>query len=117
MIKESQLLAILRIGHETSLRGEGISLQQAIAKTKYKRLRRSFSASDLTPLIRSHPEFITQWILYCEDKRTSGGYWIDSDALTVGSLEAEQIIAHYRSLEEAVANYVINELDCWARIE
>jgi hypothetical protein len=68
-----ELLAILRIGHDTSMRGEGISLKQALSRVGYREVRRNFLVQDLVPLIQAHTELVTQWIMYSEDKRTNGG--------------------------------------------
>ncbi len=60
--RDSELLTILRIGHETSIRGSGISLDQALQGSRYAELRPSFDADDLLPLIRAHNELVNQWM-------------------------------------------------------
>ena len=106
------LLKILRIGRETSIRGTGIPLQEAIALSHYKDLRRSFMPTDLIPLIEANPAFILDWAQYSEDKRTKGGsYLLESGEL--GEL-ASGVRLQFPSMQSAVANYVVRELDFWA---
>ena len=113
-IANNKLIAILRIGHDTSMRGEGLSLQDAIARAGYDNLREEFTPSELVPLLRANPELMTQWVVYSEDKRTDGGYWISEKSHEVGSLaSSRQEAVKYESLEEAVANFVVRELDFW----
>lgn len=63
-ISVDELRQILAIGHDTSMRGVGISLHEAIQRSRYLELRPHFTAADLVPLIRKHPEFIEQWSMY-----------------------------------------------------
>jgi len=68
--RESQLLAILRIGHEASIRGAGISLSEALTRNGYRDLRSGFGPEDLLPVIKTHPTLAEAWLAYSEDKRT-----------------------------------------------
>jgi len=113
-IESDQLTAILRIGHDTSMRGQGLSLRDALARSEYSRLRCEFDASDLVPLLRGNPELMTQWLSYCKDKRTSGGFWVSETTCEVGSLETPECDLRCESLEEAVAQFVVRELDYWS---
>jgi hypothetical protein len=98
-VGRDELMRILRIGHDASMRGEGISLHEAIRRSEYSELRPKFGATDLMPLIRDHPELIAQWIMYSEDKRTDGGFALTGDSA------------------EEVADFVIRELDFWATMQ
>ncbi|MDX2050742.1 MAG: hypothetical protein SFV15_00005 [Polyangiaceae bacterium] len=109
----SELLAILSIGHDTSMRGEGISLREALARTHYAALRADFAAADLLPLLSANHALIQQWVAYSEDKRTSGGWYL-TGAGEIGTVEAPRGKGHFGCLEEAVAEYVLRELDFWA---
>ena len=93
-----EIFRILAIGHDTSLRGVGISLRDALRRSNYRELRKQFDAEALVPIIREHPELIDQWTMYCEDKRTSGGFALHGET------------------PEVVADYVIRELDYWDRV-
>ena len=111
--EKENLLKILQIGHDTSMRGEGISLHDALSRTKYRENRKSFGASDLVLLIREHKELVNQWLSYSEDKRTTGGWWISENPLGIGQLGSNEAIQDFDSIEKAVAEYVMRELDFW----
>ncbi len=81
------------------MRGEGSSLREALERTCYRDHRPQFSAADLIPLIEADPALITQWAMYSEDKRTSGGFALGG------------------SSPQAVADYVVRELDFWASLK
>jgi hypothetical protein len=115
-INEAKLLLILRIGHDTSMRGEGLSLRDALARSQYSGLRAQFGPSEFVPLLRANPDLITQWLMYCEDKRTRGGFWVDKTTFDVGSLESPESTVRFGSLVEAVAEFVVRELDCWSEV-
>lgn len=111
--RRAELLAILRIGHETSVRGSGLSLRQALERRRYAELRPGFDADDLLSLIQADDELVDQWVLYSEDKRTRGGWYVLRDG-TMGQLSDWQADLRFESVEEAVAEYVVRELDFWA---
>ncbi|MHB0914767.1 MAG: hypothetical protein ACYC5A_04920 [Thermoleophilia bacterium] len=110
---QDTLLAILRIGHEASIRGEGISLRAALSRTDYVNARKHFGAQDLVPVIQAHGELARQWLMYSEDKRTTGGWYV-TEAGEVGRLEDSESVERFGSIQKAVAEYVVRELDYWA---
>ena len=110
--QDESLLHILEIGHETSLRGSGWSLREALARTRYRELRPQFGPADLLPIIARQPSFIEQWVLYSEDKRTSGGWYLLENG-EIGRVGDPKARVQYGSQEEAVAEYVVRELDYW----
>ena len=109
MIDEAHLLAILCI-HQ-SCRSERISLRDALLRSNYRRLRSEFGPAALVPLIRGNPDIAKQWVQYSEDKRTGSGFWIKADSFEVGALNLNQPTIRYPSLEEAVAEFVVKDLD------
>jgi hypothetical protein len=98
------------------MRGEAISLKEALARTRYKELRPSFAPVDLVSVIQDYPGVTEEWMSYSEDKRTSGGWYLLRDGMIgkVGDPESERSFA---SLSEAVAEYVVRELDFWVSVE
>jgi hypothetical protein len=110
-----KLLAILRIGHDTSMRGEGVSLSRALSRVNYVEARKQFTSQDLVPLIQKHQEFIDQWLMYSEDKRTSGGWYV-TKAGEVGQVDDRNSIMRFATIAEAVAEYVVQELDFWVAV-
>jgi hypothetical protein len=109
------LLAILRIGHDTSIRGAGLSIGDAVSRTRYRELRALFGESDLLSHLRDRPALIEEWLLYSEDKRTDGGWYLLRDG-TIGQVRRPGEKIRYSSLEQAVAAYVVHELDFWANV-
>ncbi|MGD9332806.1 MAG: hypothetical protein PVJ53_15950 [Desulfobacterales bacterium] len=114
--REAQLMGILKIGHETSIRGEGISLAEALERTGYKSLRKTFAQNDLTAIILKHPEITSEWLAYSEDKRTGGGWYILAKG-EIGQIDNPESIKHFDAIEEAVSEYVVRELDFWSTVK
>lgn len=113
--RDEDLLGILPIGHETSIRGAGLSLKDALSRTCYRELRPQFEESDLLVHLRDHPAVIEEWLLYSEDKRTDGGWYLLQDG-TIGQVHRPGEELRFPSLEQAVAAYVVRELDFWANL-
>ena len=111
--KDAQLLAVLRIARDMSRRSAGLSLREALARTRYAELRPRFGPADLLPLIEADATLADEWISYSMDKRTSGGWYITEQG-EIGRLDAPQATIRFDSVEEAVAEYVVRELDDWA---
>ena len=115
MIEDERLLQILLIAHRTSMRGEGVSLRQALADAEYRTLRPDLAVNDIRRVLDSHSELIDQWVRYSEDKRTDGGWYLKASDSSIGSL-AERAEIRFGSVADAVANYAIRELDFWSGI-
>jgi hypothetical protein len=107
------LLSVLGIARARSLSG-GISLRDALRLTNYRELRHSFEPNDLIPLIRANPKLVDQWLRYSEDKRTDEGWYLAAPN-EIGEPASKRRIV-FPSLYAAVANFIVLELDFWARI-
>ncbi len=88
-------------------------MRQALAVTHYRKWRPTFTASDLVPLIRAHPDLIMQWNLYSQDKRTSGWALLRREIINT---ETQERVA-LSPVEELIAEYVVRELDFWIAVE
>jgi len=113
--RDEGLLEIFRIGHETSIRGAGLSLKDALSRTRYRELRPQFGESDLLVHLKEHRALIEEWLLYSEDKRTDGGWYLLQDG-SIGQVHRPGEELRFPSLEHAVAAYVVRELDFWANL-
>lgn len=111
-----ELLDVLLIGHETSMRGAGLSMREALRRARYSDRRVSFDAADLRPLLEADPDLSGVWFAYSEDKRTSGGWYILRSG-EIGRIEDPESRRQFASPEDAVAEYVVRELDFWAGLE
>jgi hypothetical protein len=110
------LLSILGIAHATSIRGEGISLCDALGRVDYAAARSQLRISEIAEVLRANPQIVEDWVLYCEDKRTDGGWYLDSENLEIGELGIPSSLRTFHTLEEAVAGYILAELDTVARL-
>jgi hypothetical protein len=110
--RDARLISILRIGRDVSPRGDGVSIRDALTRVSYVGYRTTFKANDLLPLIAADPTLVEDWLVYSEDKRTSGGWYIlRSGEIGQVSRAASQIT--YSTIEEALAEFVVRELDYW----
>ena len=105
------LKKILSIGHDSSLRGEGVSLREALSRSRYADVRSGIRISDVISVLHDEPGFISQWITYSEDKRTDGGWYILAEKLEIGRVSDPSSIMTFDTIEETVAYYVVRELD------
>ncbi|MEZ5977712.1 MAG: hypothetical protein R3F34_05785 [Planctomycetota bacterium] len=103
----SDLLNILDIAYAVSFDGPRISMSKALSRANYAKLRPHIGPEDLVPLIRERPDYVRDWIGLSGDKRAAGGWEVGEDG-TVGSMFDSRTFA---SVEEAVANFVVLELD------
>ena len=65
--------------------------------------------------LKDDPTIIEEWILYSEDKRTDGGWYLLRDG-TIGQVRRRGEEIRFPSLEQAVAAYIVRELDFWANL-
>jgi hypothetical protein len=108
-----RLVAILRIAHQVAKSAGGLALRDAIARTDYAAYRASFGAQDLQALLAAHPSLIEEWLGYSEDKRTDAGWYVLRDG-EIGQLQNPTSQRSYASIQEAVAQFIVRELDFWA---
>lgn len=108
------VLAILGIARAASERGAGLSIRDALAQSNYIANRGCLNQAQLLEVLADKPEFMDDWIRFSEDKRTSGGWYIKRETREVGRLSPEVESMIFGSLAEAVAAYVVLELDFWA---
>ena len=114
--RNALLQGILGIGHATSMGGGGIPMREALKVAGYAEHRPGLTAAELRPLVADHPELIEQWLSYSEDKRTDGGWYIRRDR-KIGLVLKPGTERQYATIQDAVAEYVVLELDFWAHID
>jgi hypothetical protein len=59
-------------------------------------------------------DFVEEWIRYSEDKRTSGGWYVTEQGIVGRAGEPDKMV--FSTIEEAIAEYVVRELDYWAAV-
>jgi hypothetical protein len=110
-----RLIAILRIAQQISA-GEGApSVEAALAHAGYAAYRPSFDAADVRVLLEAHPALLEQWLAYSEDKRTDQGWYVLRDG-EIGQVTQPTAQRSYATIDEAVAQFVVRELDFWAAL-
>ena len=110
--KENKVHAILRVGKDASNRGQG-SLRDALARVDYTQARQHLGAEDLVEVLQKHEGIIEDWVAYSEDKRTSAGWYLKRTG-EIGRLDDPRTVQRFGSMEQAVAENVLKELDYWA---
>jgi hypothetical protein len=115
MTADFRLVAILRIAHHVSSSAGGLALREAIARTDYAAYRSSFGAQDLQAVLAAHPSLIEEWLAYSEDKRTDAGWYVLRDG-EIGQLRNPTAQRSYALIQEAVAQFIVRELDYWAEL-
>lgn len=105
------LTPILKIAKDISFSGKGISLVEALKRSNYSELRKSLSEENLTSALKANPPFVQEWLVYSENKRTTGGYYLSNRV--VGNLHSKVEKYSFENDEEAVAKFIILELDYW----
>ena len=88
-------------------------MQEALDGSRYGELRPTLQESDLLAIVKANPELVEDWLTYSEDKRTSGGWYVLRNG-QVGQVHVSGGVIQFPSVEEAVAAYVLRELDFWA---
>jgi len=89
-------------------------MRDALLETRYKKLRSKFGPAELMPMLRRHPHLMEEWAQYSEDKRTNGGWYLSG--LDIGRVGIVDSVVRFQSVEQAVAEYVVRELDFWANL-
>jgi hypothetical protein len=108
-----KLIAILRIAHQVSIREGSASIEDALVHAGYAAYRPSFGAADVRALLETHPSLLEEWLAYAEDKRTNKGWYVLRDG-EIGQVTQPTAQRSYATIEEAVAQFVVRELDFWA---
>lgn len=111
--RDTHLLEFLGIARASSLRGAGLSIRDALRQARYRECRGALSEAELVPLLSAHPDLITDWLIFSDDKRCDGG-WFVTEKAQVGEIRTSDVMRAYASIEEAIAAYVVRELDFWA---
>ena len=110
-LSREQIIKILNIGLDTSFKGEGLSLHDALKQSNYLQLRPFLTEQDLITELNSNSKYLRQWVQYSEDKRTDGGFaLLENYILNLKTRDKEFV----DDVMQRTAKYVIFELDFWS---
>ncbi|HMV12471.1 MAG TPA: hypothetical protein PKD88_12365 [Nitrosomonas sp.] len=90
-----------------------VSMYDLLKRTGYADLSKSISEDDLYEKLLAHPEVITDWLEYSEDKRCAGWYFrsSNSDRYLVGYYgNGESFETEYSDKLKACAVFIKHEL-------
>jgi hypothetical protein len=79
-------------------------------------VRPQLRISEVVEELCANPALVEDWVLYCEDKRTTGGWYLNSEKLEIGELRNPSSARTFQTLEAAVAAFILAELDFWASL-
>lgn len=85
---------------------------EALKRSNYSEVRRTLTEEQLITALKATPHLVQEWTMYSDNKRTSGGYYLSN--LVIGSLHSEADKYTFENNEEAVAKFIILELDYWS---
>jgi hypothetical protein len=91
-------------------------MSNALSRINYADVRPQLRVSEIVEELRANPKLVEDWVLYCEDKRTSGGCYLNSEKFEIGELRNSSSLRTFQTLEAAVATYILAELDFWASL-
>lgn len=132
-VTDEQIATVASIAYWNSIRSPDSghpfanrSLRKLIDLSNYRGLRPHLSELVIQDWLGPRSQIQDQWIEWCADKRTSGGFYIvpasdrslgstaspDSQWI-IGSLDSDEC-SGYPEKSQAVAAYILRELDFWA---
>lgn len=92
------------------------SIYDLLKETGYFEIHDKISVESIRNRLAQSPEYVKDWILYSEDKRSSSGWYFkqeDSQRYVVGFLNGKGNNSHneYADRFEACANFIKHEID------
>jgi hypothetical protein len=105
-----QLMPFLRLAQLPGGVQSRTSLRDALQRAGYAQSRPFFGVADVRAVLASHPSLVDDWLLYSQDKDTPEGWYVLRDA-EVGQLLKPAAQRQFASIQEAVAAFILHELD------
>jgi hypothetical protein len=105
-----RLMPFLRIAQQRGAGGSAESLREALQRAGYAQSRPSFGADQVRDVLDAHPALLDAWLEYSESKDTADGWYVLRDG-EIGQLSKPASQRQFNSIQEAVAQFIICELD------
>ena len=115
-MKDRVFEQVAAIARRTSDEG-GLSLHDALIEARYRELRPQLKVAALAKWLDHHPAVVNDWLLFSDDKRTPGGYYLlspERGGWVVGSIGGPE--RRFKTPSIAAAFYILTELDFWASL-
>ena len=113
--------AALSFPDDVNVRGRGFSIARQLHRIGYRQIRPFLTEALLEARLQARPNLLDSWVSYSNDKRTSGGWYIDhkDDTWVVGRVATKSqpaVAETFPSGPRAVAVFVLRELDFWEEV-
>jgi hypothetical protein len=104
-----RLMPFLRIAQRAG--GDSAAfIREALQRSGYAAVRPSFAAQDVRELLALHPPLLEAWLRYSDAKETPDGWYVLRDG-EIGQVSNPAAQRQFGSIEEAVAEFILRELD------
>jgi hypothetical protein len=105
-----RLMPFLRIAQRLGAGESAGSLRDALQLAGYAQSRPSFGADQVRDVLDAYPALVDAWLEYSESKDTAEGWYVLRDG-EIGQLSKPASQRQFNSIQEAVAQFIIRELD------
>lgn len=105
-----RLLPVLRIAQRLGPGDPAESMRAALRRAGYAGSRPSFGAGEVRALLTAHPSLLDAWLAYSQGKQTAEGWYVLPDA-EIGQVSKPSSQRQFASIQEAVAEFILHELD------
>ena len=110
-----RLMPLLRLAQRLGSGDPGSAIREALQRAGYARHRPSFAAPDVRAVLAAHPELLEAWLAYSEAKATAEGWYVLRDG-EIGQLHRPAAQRQFATIEQAVAEFIVRELDHYAGV-
>ena len=90
------------------------SLNTLLSESQFHQFYKEISTEDVIQYLQIHPDLLSVWKQYSDDKRTSGGFYYRSKC--IGSIGNIPFDMTFTSDTEACAEYILKEISFWLHI-
>lgn len=92
-----------------------VSIYDLLQQTGYSKVAENISEQDIYQELAKNPDFVDDWLVYSEDKRTTGGWYFkkgDKNKYLVGCVDETGVTeTEYADKIKACAKFVKQELN------
>ena len=108
-----RLMPFLRIAQHLRSGDAAASIREALQRSGYSAARPSFGAQEVREMLTAHPPLLEAWLSYSDGKESRDGWYVLRDG-EIGRVSHPASQRQFGSIEEAVAEFILRELDHYA---